>query len=105
MSLARKETDKVIDEFQKLVAQTPPDSVAFHLLALAQHHKGQLPQAKANYEKALKLNSEDAGLYRDLGRLYTDLGDFSAGRAMLDQALTMEPKEPLNYLYLGELLE
>jgi predicted Zn-dependent protease len=103
--LARQETDKVIDEYQKLVAQTPADGVGVHLLALAQHHKGQLPQAKTNYEKALKLNPEDAGLYRDLSRLYTDMGDFGAARAMLDQALTMEPKEPLNYLYLGELLE
>jgi beta-barrel assembly-enhancing protease len=103
--LARQETDKVIDEFQKLVAQTPGDSAAFHLLALAQHHKGQMSQAKANYEKALKLNQEDAGLYRDLGRLYTDSGDFGTARAMLDKASSMEPKEPLNYLYLGELLE
>jgi predicted Zn-dependent protease len=103
--LARQETDKVIDEFQKLVAQTPGDGAAFHLLALAQHHKGQLSQAKANYEKALKLNQDDAGLYRDLGRLYTDSGDFGAARAMLDKASSMEPKEPLNYFYLGELLE
>jgi beta-barrel assembly-enhancing protease len=103
--LERQETDKVIDEYKKLVAQTPEDSVAYHLLALAQHHKGQLPQAKNNYEKAVKLNAQDAGLYRDLGRLYTDAADFSAARAALDHAVTLEPKEPLNYLYLGELLE
>ncbi len=103
--LERQETDKVIDEYKKLVAQTPDDSVAYHLLALAQHHKGQLPQAKNNYEKALKINAQDAGLYRDLGRLYTDAADFSAARAALDRAITMESKEPLNYLYLGELLE
>lgn len=103
--LERQETDKVIEEYKKLVAQTPDDSVAYHLLALAQHHKGQLPQAKNNYEKALKLNPQDAGLHRDLGRLYTGSEDFSAARAALDRALAMEPKEPLNYLYLGELLE
>ena len=103
--LARQETDKVIDEFQKLVAQTPADSTAFHLLALAQHHKGELSQATANYERALKLSQEDAGLYRDVGRLYTDSGDFGAARVMLDKALSMEPKESLNYFYLGELLE
>ena len=103
--LERQETDKVIEEYKKLVAQTPDDSAAYHLLALAQHHKGQLPQAKNNYEKALKLNPQDAGLHRDLGRLYTGSEDFSAARAALDRALAMEPKEPLNYLYLGELLE
>jgi beta-barrel assembly-enhancing protease len=103
--LERHETDKVIEEYKKLIAQTPEDSVAYHLLALAQHHKGLLPQAKNNYEKALELNAQDPGLYRDLGRLYTGSGDFSAARAALDRAITMEPKEPLNYFYLGELLE
>ena len=105
LRLERHESDKVIDEYKKLIAQTPEDGVAYHLLALAQHHKGQLPQAKKNYEKALELNAQDAGLYRDVGRLYTGSGDFSAARAALDRAVTMEPKEPLNYFYLGELLE
>jgi beta-barrel assembly-enhancing protease len=105
LRLERQETDKVIDEYQKLVVETPEDSLAFHLLALAQHHKGQMLQAEHNYQKALKLNPQDAGLYRDLGRLYAGSGDFSAARAALDRALTMEPKEPLNYLYLGDVLE
>ena len=103
--LERHETDKVIEECKKLIAQTPDDSVGYHLLALAQHHKGHLPQAKENYEKALKLNAQDAGLHRDLGRLYTSSGDFSAARAAFDRAVSMEPKEPLNYLYLGDLFE
>jgi predicted Zn-dependent protease len=103
--LERQETDKVIDEYQKLVAQSPSEGIALHLLALAQHKKGQLSQAKTNYEKALTLNPEDPGLCRDLGRLYTASGDFGAARTILDRATAMEPKEPLNYLYLGELLE
>jgi beta-barrel assembly-enhancing protease len=103
--LERQETDKVIDEYQKLVAQSPSEGIALHLLALAQHKKGQLSQAKTNYEKALTLNPEDPGLCRDLGRLYTASGDFGAARTILDRATAMEPKEPINYLYLGELLE
>jgi predicted Zn-dependent protease len=103
--LERQETDKVIDEYQKLVAQSPSQVMALHLLALAQHKKGQLSLAKTNYEKALALNPEDPGLCRDLGRLYTASGDFGAARTTLDRAIAMEPKEPLNYLFLGELLE
>jgi beta-barrel assembly-enhancing protease len=105
LRLERQETEKVIDEYLKSVKQNPQDSVAFHLLALAQHHKGELPQAKKNYEKALNLDPQDPGLHRDLGRLYTDFGEFSAARASLDRAVIMEAKEPLTYLYLGELLE
>ena len=33
------------------------------------------------------------------------MGDFSAAREAFDHALALEPKEPLTYLYLGEMLE
>jgi cytochrome c-type biogenesis protein CcmH/NrfG len=44
-------------------------------------------------------------LNRDLGRLYTQTGDFTLAHAAFNQALAAEPKEPLTYLYLGELYE
>ena len=67
--------------------------------------KGQLSEAKDNYEKARKLNPDNVALQRDLGRLYTQTGDFVSARAAFDRALALEPKESLTYLYLGELLE
>ncbi|MEX0804437.1 MAG: M48 family metalloprotease [Candidatus Binatia bacterium] len=105
LRLERQQTDKVINEYEKIVAQNPENGEALHLLAFAQHYKGQLSQARKNYEKAKTLNSKDPALYRDLGRLYTTSGDFSAARASFDRAIALAPKEPLNYLYLGELLE
>ena len=64
-----------------------------------------MAEAKQNYENARKLNSDNASLERDIGKLYTQMGDFIAARAAFDRALALEPKEPLTYLYLGELLE
>jgi predicted Zn-dependent protease len=105
LQLQRQEADKVIEEYQKIVAQDPENGAALQLLALAQHHKGQLPQAISNLEKAKTISAEEPGLYRDLGRVYTSSGDFKKARAAFDRALEMEPKESLTYLYLGELLE
>src|SRR5262245_18415613 len=42
---------------------------------------------------------------RDIGRLYTQTEDFAAAHAAFNQALALEPKESLTYIYLGELYE
>jgi len=103
--LQRHEGDAVLEEYRKLAQQNPQNAETLHLFAFAQHMKGQLSEARDNYEKARKLNSDNAGLQRDLGRLYTQTGDFVAARAAFDRALALEPKESLTYLYLGEMLE
>jgi predicted Zn-dependent protease len=103
--LQRHEGEAVLEEYRKLAQQNPQDAEILYLFAFAQHMKGQLSEARGSYEKARKLNSDNAGLQRDLGRLYTQTGDFVAARAAFDRALALEPKEPLTYLYLGEMLE
>jgi predicted Zn-dependent protease len=103
--LERQETDEVLKEYRKLVAQTPDDGEAVHLLAYVQHYNGQLAQAKKNYLKAQKLEPKNPDVSRDLGRLYTQMGDFGLARGEYEHALALEPKEPLNYLYLGEMFE
>jgi type IV pilus assembly protein PilF len=75
------------------------------LLGFAQQLTKQLPQAKQNYEKARRLNPNNPDLNRDVGRLYTQTGDFALAHAAFNQALAADPKEPLTYLYLGELYE
>ena len=40
-----------------------------------------------------------------LGRLYGEIGDFSASRNAFDRALALEPNGSLTYLYLGDMLE
>jgi tetratricopeptide (TPR) repeat protein len=105
LRLERREAGNVLEEFQKKVAQDPQDAESLHLLAYAQHFLGQLPAALKNYERARILAPGNPSLQRDLGRVYTDTANFSAAHQAFDQALALEPKEPLTYLYLGELLE
>jgi tetratricopeptide (TPR) repeat protein len=40
-----------------------------------------------------------------LGRLFTQTGDLDGARAAFDRAVSLEPNEPLNYLYFGEFFE
>ncbi len=103
--LEQQETDRAIDEYRKLASRNPDDAELLHLLAFAQHFKGQRLEARKNYERARKLGAKNPDLSRDLGRLYTETGEFGLARSEFDRALAIEPKEPLTYLYLGELLE
>ena len=105
LRMERQETDKIVEDYEKIVAQEPQNGEALHLLAFAQQHKGQLPQAHKNFQKAEKFNLENSAFYRDLGRFYTTSGDLSEARNAFERALALQPREPLNYLYLGELLE
>lgn len=97
--------EDVVHEYEKLVKQAPKNPEFLYLLGYAQQLQGQLSEARANYEQARKTWPENAGLQRDLGRLYGEIGDFSNGRTAFDKSLAAEPNEPLTYLYLGEMLE
>jgi predicted Zn-dependent protease len=101
----RANRDDVVHEYEKLVKQAPGNPELLYLLGYAEQHQGQLSEARANYEQARKLWPENAGLQRDLGRLYGEMGDFAKSRTAFDQSLASEPNEPLTYLYLGEMLE
>lgn len=103
--MERHDKAAAIEEYQRLAERDPQNAEARHLLGFAQHLTGRLTQARANYEQAQRLNPELPGLDRDLGRLYTQLGELDLARQSLERAVAAEPKEPLNYLYLGEFYE
>jgi predicted Zn-dependent protease len=105
LRLERHEADQVLQEYEMLVGRDPKNAESRHLLAVAQHHQGRLSQARENYETARALDPGRPGLDRDLGRLYTQSGEFKLAHQAFDRALSTEPREPLNYLYSGELFE
>lgn len=97
--------DEVVHEYEKLLKQAPRNPEFLYLLGYAQQLQGQLSEARASYEQARKIWPENAGLQRDLGRLYGEIGDFANSRTAFEQSLATQPNEPLTYLYLGEMLE
>ncbi|MGH7825276.1 MAG: M48 family metalloprotease [Candidatus Binatia bacterium] len=103
--MERHDDDNLIDEYEKQVRLNPGDAEAVHLLAFAQHLKGLLPQARQHYEKTRQLDPNHPALDQDLGRLYTQTGNFDLAQSAFERALASKPKEPLTYFYLGELYE
>jgi len=105
LRMERRDGDAVLAEYEKLAAQRPDSAEMLYLLAFARQLKGQLAQAQQSYEQARELSPNNPALLRDLGRLYTQLGNTERAEAALQRSLELQPKESLTYLYLGELHE
>jgi predicted Zn-dependent protease len=99
------ETDAVIAEQKKSVAETPKNSQAYQLLGISYLSKGMLQEAGANLEKAMALDPQTPGIDWDLGRLYTRLKNYPSAHTALDRALAKKSDDALTYMYLGELYE
>lgn len=103
--LERQEADAVIEQNERLLGQNAQNAEALHLLGLAHQHRGRWDEARRRLEQARSLDPERPGIDRDLGRLYTLVGQHALAHRALDRALRVEPQEPLNHLWLGELFE
>jgi predicted Zn-dependent protease len=105
LRLERHEADQVIAEQKKVLSQSSKNSEPYQLLGIAYFSKGMWQEARKNLEQAMALNPKSPGIDRDLGRVYTQINDYDSAHAAFDRAVAREPKEALNYLYLGELFE
>jgi predicted Zn-dependent protease len=105
LRLERDEAAAVIKEQEDLVKRTGGKPEEKHLLGIAYYQMGNWEKARQNYEEARSQDRSRPGIDRDLGRLYTQTGQLPLAREALERAINLEPKEALNYLYLGELNE
>jgi protein O-GlcNAc transferase len=105
LRLEQHDEAAVIGEYERLAGQNPDNAQARHFIALAQQSRGKLPEARANYEKARALDPGLPGIDRDLGRLYGQMGEFQLAHEAFDHAVRAQPREALNYFFLGELFE
>jgi len=105
LRLERHDEAAVISEYERIASQNPDNAEARHFIALAQQSQGKLAESRANYEKARALDARRPGIDRDLGRLYGQTGEFQLAHEAFNRALSAQPREALNHLYLGELFE
>lgn len=103
--IERHETDAVIAEQKKVISQEPKDTQPYQLLGIAYFSKGMWQEARENLERAMALNPQSPGIDWDLGRLYTQLKNYSAAHAAFDRALAKGSDDALTNVYLGELYE
>ena len=105
LRLEKGEVDRVIEELKKLVSQNPEKAEPKHLLGMAYHYNRMWALAREGYEEARSLDPNIPGIDRDLGRLFTQTGEFRLAHKAFKRSLVAEAKEPLTYLYLGTLFE
>ncbi len=105
LRLEQHDEAAVLGEYERAAGQNPNNAEARHFIGLAQQAQGKLAEARANYEKARALDPARPGLDRDLGKLYGQMGEFQRAHEAFDRALRDQPKDALNFFFLGELFE
>jgi len=76
-----------------------------HLRGLEYFYQGAWAQALESYEQARAISPDSPGLDRDLGRLYTQIGEYGLAHQAFERSFSREPNMPVTYLYLAELFE
>lgn len=94
------EREQAFREFRRVIELTPDDTLAYQSYASALQEAGRNKEALEVYRKALKL-SPDNGRYRAYvlyrtGSLELDAGDVAEATALLQEAVSIDPKA-LNY--------
>lgn len=88
---------KAEDACSRLIESDPLDDAAWHNRALIRRHLGNLEGALEDFDKALTLAPENAGLHNDLGLAKADSGDLAGAIASYDTALRLAPDAALTW--------
>ena len=103
--LVTRVPEQAIAEFREVIKLDPayPRAHGFLGYAYLEHYQEEgYPQARAEFEKELKLHPGEYQVQELLGIADVELRDFPAAEAALLRAARIHPQESSTYLYLGE---
>ena len=103
--LVTRVPEQAITEFRQVIKLDPsyPRAHGFLGYAYLEHYQEEgYPQARAEFEKEVKLHPEEYQVQELLGIANVELRDFAAAEAALLRAARLHPQESSIYLYLGE---
>jgi len=83
----------------KAVELDPGSSLAHWVLASAKMQSGELEQAEAEYDRAIVLNSNSAGVLADSAEVLVYLGRIDEAVARIQSAIRLNPHHPDWYLW------
>lgn len=93
-----------VDTYKQLVKAAPKAPQAYVLLADAQANAGQLDDAHASYDKALKLKSDYVPAILGLGSLELVQKQYDPALKLARQAAKAAPKAPNGFALEGDIL-
>jgi tetratricopeptide (TPR) repeat protein len=97
-------TDEAIAHFRTASAIEPSDATSQLNLGIYAEEHGDLAQAEARYEMALRLATDThlrATAFANLGTVYFALHDYTRAQQNFDAALTLKGSFPIAFLDLG----
>ena len=87
-------TSAAIDHFDKAIAAKPDFALAYHDRGSAYRLKGDLINARADYEQAIRFDPELVSAYENLASVKREQENYDAALVDYQQALRMEPDNP-----------
>src|SRR5699024_8459024 len=73
---ARGEYEKAVQAYSEYIAITPSHVKSIYNRGRAYEELGQLDDARADYERVLKIDPKNQNAYLSVGQLYYNEGDF-----------------------------
>ncbi len=91
--------------FRALIAKSPQDARAFHLLGRLLHQKGQLEEAIENLQHSLKLEPGNGPALNDLGLMYEEDDQLEKAVSCFIRLTVIEPGNSMAMNNLGYMLQ
>lgn len=96
---------KLIQQLEDRVRDNPRDSMALSRIAAIHEHSGRLDEAARDYEKALKVNSQNPAIMLRLSELYgSRLGNLARALQLAKEAHNLAPDDPRISYALGRFV-
>ncbi len=73
--IAEQKLDMAVEKLQEYTEKSPWDPDGFNLMGYSQRNLGRFAEAKAAYDRALRLDPAHAGALEYLGELYLQTGE------------------------------
>lgn len=86
------------------IAKEPRNYRAYSSLATEYMAQNRIPEAVAEFERAISLNQTDAFPYYNLGLLYANAGDMAKAQRYFEEAYALKPRHPDVLNNLGVVL-
>ena len=101
--LSAKQLDKALDAVKRVEAKRPKDALTFNLKGAVLFARGDVPGARAAFERALVLKPAQFAASRNLAQLDVRDKDMAAARGRYEKILERDPENAPAMLALSDL--
>ena len=90
--------------FKKILNKDPHDSSSLQGEIASLRKMGRFGDAENASKKAVKISSNNPGIFSEMGWLHFEQGQYSSAESAFQKALTLSPKDPYSHLNVAWVL-